>query len=70
MKCSDILVTMSSSLTNCVYRRKKAVKELIMRQAHSLESWQVFGLSSLHIPEEWIEEAQVSLILPSSLLGK
>jgi hypothetical protein len=32
-----------------------------MRQAQSLEGWQVFGLSSLRIPTEWIEEAQVSI---------
>lgn len=30
-----------------------------MRQAHSLEGWQIFGLNSLRIPTEWIEEAQV-----------
>ncbi|KAF8583009.1 hypothetical protein K439DRAFT_1412588 [Ramaria rubella] len=41
--------------------RKKAVKELLMRQAHTLEEWQVFGLSSLRIPMEWIEEAKACL---------
>ncbi|KAF8515568.1 nuclear protein 96-domain-containing protein [Gautieria morchelliformis] len=41
--------------------RKKAIKELLMRQAHSLESWQIFGLTSLRIPMEWIKEAQACL---------
>jgi nuclear pore complex protein Nup98-Nup96 len=51
-----------SNLTNHVYRRKKAIKELLMRQAHILESWQILGLTSLHIPMEWVEEAQVSIV--------
>ena len=47
------------SLTAVLGRRKKAIKDLLMRQSHTLEDWQVVGLRSLRIPMEWIEEAQV-----------
>ncbi|KIJ52381.1 hypothetical protein M422DRAFT_202467 [Sphaerobolus stellatus SS14] len=41
--------------------RKRALKELLARQAHELQDWQVLGLQSLKIPTEWIEEAKAYL---------
>ncbi|KAF8517736.1 nuclear protein 96-domain-containing protein [Hysterangium stoloniferum] len=37
--------------------RERAIKELLLRQAHILEPWQIVGLQSLSIPIEWIEAA-------------
>ncbi|GJJ14892.1 hypothetical protein Clacol_009162 [Clathrus columnatus] len=37
--------------------RKKALQDLLCRQAHTLEDWQIIGLQSLSIPNTWIEYA-------------
>jgi hypothetical protein len=48
------------------FRRKKAIKDLLTRNAEKLDPWMSRGLlGSLHIPSAWVEEAKVSHLIIS-----
>lgn len=54
----------SFTVPDSLYSRKRAIKELLSRQAYNLPDWQTLGLQSFSIPITWIEEARVSYSYP------